>query len=158
MVLPCTFNHTSKWRPTTDIRVSWRLEGFHSKIFVFNYTNNTTQYTHHNYSDRIALVGDLQKNNASIQIAALKESDSNKYFCRVHMKISTGKEEFWQTLEGTNLTVSGGESVVVGASRPCALPPPPQLFSLQAWVRTEPPTQPFSAWRLLPAAKDSPGP
>ncbi|XP_054850762.1 paired immunoglobulin-like type 2 receptor alpha isoform X3 [Eublepharis macularius] len=106
IILPCDFTYHQDWEPSSDVQLHWRLGSFHSTNFLFNYSSRK-QYTHPNFHGRVSWVGnDRQTDTASIQIGALRASDSLLYFCRVSVMTGDKREE-WQTINGTNLTVTG---------------------------------------------------
>ncbi|XP_054850760.1 paired immunoglobulin-like type 2 receptor alpha isoform X2 [Eublepharis macularius] len=105
IILPCDFTYHQDWEPSSDVQLHWRLGSFHSTNFLFNYSSRK-QYTHPNFHGRVSWVGnDRQTDTASIQIGALRASDSLLYFCRVSVMTGDKREE-WQTINGTNLTVT----------------------------------------------------
>nr|XP_020646097.1 paired immunoglobulin-like type 2 receptor beta isoform X2 [Pogona vitticeps] len=107
ITLPCKFSYSWKVPPNPEIWVYWRLGSFHSQTYLFNHTSQKL-YTHKNFSRRVSLVGDPEKKHeASIQIGSLSELDSNIYFCRISVQTEK-KRKTWQSIKGTNLTVTAG--------------------------------------------------
>ncbi|XP_072349275.1 paired immunoglobulin-like type 2 receptor beta [Scyliorhinus torazame] len=102
--IPCSFTYPESFNPT-KIDICWRRHGFHGR-FIFNVSK---PYTHPDYRGRIEFLGfPYRDRTGTIRINHLKQSDQNRYFCRVE---STGDySEKWQSLVGTEL--------IVGARRP----------------------------------------
>ncbi|KAL8176942.1 UNVERIFIED_CONTAM: hypothetical protein K2H54_040316 [Gekko kuhli] len=106
VTLPCTFSHDSSWEPSSDAQVHWRLGAFHSKRYLFNCCLDHT-HTDPGFQGRVSLAtGEGGRYTASIRITALRESDSQLYFCRVSVKTQSEGEKAWQSINGTNLTVT----------------------------------------------------
>uniref|UniRef100_A0ACB8EXD6 Uncharacterized protein n=1 Tax=Sphaerodactylus townsendi TaxID=933632 RepID=A0ACB8EXD6_9SAUR len=99
VTLPCSFTHKQNGDAA---QVHWRLGGFHSKRFFFNCCTTSRLHTDPDFEGRVSLAKEEgRQHTASIRITDLRESDSGLYFCRV----SVGEAE-WQTINGTNLTVT----------------------------------------------------
>ncbi|XP_015270360.1 PREDICTED: paired immunoglobulin-like type 2 receptor alpha [Gekko japonicus] len=106
VTLPCRFSYDSRWEPSAAAQVRWRLGGFHSTRYLFSCCLDQ-RHTDPEFQGRVSLDREEgQRHTASIRITALRESDSRLYFCRVSVKPQFGKEKEWQTITGTNLTVT----------------------------------------------------
>lgn len=117
ITLPCSFAHHQNWGPSGVAQVHWRLGRFHSKRYLFICCQSPT-HTDPEFQGRVSLARqEGQPYTAAIRITALRESDSQLYFCRVSMETRHG-EQAWQTIHGTNLTVTGESSLSLFAAAP----------------------------------------
>ncbi|XP_077170304.1 uncharacterized protein LOC143825836 isoform X5 [Paroedura picta] len=106
VTLPCHFSFPQSWEPSHHAQVHWRLGHFHSQRYLFICCWNLT-HIDQDFQGRVSLAREEgQPYTASIRIVALRESDTQLYFCRVSVETKEGKKE-WQTIHGTNLTVTG---------------------------------------------------
>ncbi|XP_078476628.1 uncharacterized protein LOC144737678 isoform X2 [Lampetra planeri] len=76
-LLPCTFSLNSL---SNQVHVEWRLQEVNKGLLIFNSSNN---YIEGKFQDRLRLVGDPTKGEASINITNLNCSDTNAYFCHI---------------------------------------------------------------------------
>ncbi|XP_078389823.1 paired immunoglobulin-like type 2 receptor alpha isoform X1 [Cetorhinus maximus] len=99
--IPCSFTYPETYKPR-EINICWRRNQFHGE----NIFNVSGRYIHPQYRDRIDFLGNpYQKNTGIIRINHLKQSDQDRYFCRVE---TTGvNNEKWQNIPGTLLIVRG---------------------------------------------------
>ncbi|XP_075913270.1 junctional adhesion molecule-like [Petromyzon marinus] len=107
VLLPCTFSLRS---PSSQYRVEWRLREVNKGAVIFNSSNNN--YTDDKFKDRLRLLGDPGKGEASILIVNLKHADINTYFCRIKVwKMSEQriKEYIYYGHHGTRLLVKASE-------------------------------------------------
>ncbi|XP_077170300.1 uncharacterized protein LOC143825836 isoform X2 [Paroedura picta] len=105
VTLPCHFSFPQSWEPSHHAQVHWRLGHFHSQRYLFICCWNLT-HIDQDFQGRVSLAREEgQPYTASIRIVALRESDTQLYFCRVSVETKEGKKE-WQTIHGTNLTVT----------------------------------------------------
>uniref|UniRef100_A0AAJ7UJA0 Coxsackievirus and adenovirus receptor-like n=1 Tax=Petromyzon marinus TaxID=7757 RepID=A0AAJ7UJA0_PETMA len=105
VLLPCTFLLRS---PSSQVSVEWRLSEVNKGAVIFNSSNNN--YTDDNFRDRLRLLGDPGKGDASILIVNLKHTDINTYFCRIkewEMSEQRIKEYIYYGHHGTRLLVKG---------------------------------------------------
>ncbi|XP_030044085.1 uncharacterized protein LOC115458336 [Microcaecilia unicolor] len=103
VTLPCSFSYPRDFGPIRNVNVYWRINTFHGD-FIYSHTEESTRQ---DYRGRIFLDGDpLRENTASIRITDLRETDSERYFCRVKVIGSGGRTEQWQNFSGTALRVS----------------------------------------------------
>ncbi|XP_078476611.1 junctional adhesion molecule-like isoform X2 [Lampetra planeri] len=108
VVLPCTFSLHS---PSNEVSVEWRLREIKKGMVIFNSSNNN--YTADNFRDRLRLLGDPGKGDASIIIVNLTRADINTYFCRIReweMSEQRIKEYNYYGHHGTHLIVQGAVS------------------------------------------------
>ncbi|XP_078739863.1 uncharacterized protein LOC144953178 [Lampetra fluviatilis] len=101
--LPCRFTFPEIVKPRR-ISVAWRIGHFHGN-FTFNNTGNTT-FISKLFTNRLALVGDPDKREASLQITNVRRSDQEKYFCRIMLHITLENIVF-QIIQGTDLHIKG---------------------------------------------------
>lgn len=107
ITLPCTFSFHPEWERPRDIKIRWRLGSFHSDIYLFSCCRTDERATHSDFEGRVSLAREGKQYTASVHITKLRESDSRLYFCRVSVTIDDGEVKEWQTINGTNLTVTG---------------------------------------------------
>ncbi|XP_077170303.1 paired immunoglobulin-like type 2 receptor alpha isoform X4 [Paroedura picta] len=108
VTLPCHFSFPQSWEPSHHAQVHWRLGHFHSQRYLFICCWNLT-HIDQDFQGRVSLAREEgQPYTASIRIVALRESDTQLYFCRVSVETKEGKKE-WQTIHGTNLTVTAAQ-------------------------------------------------
>ena len=102
------FSFCYPWELARDprVRISWRRREFHGE-FIYN---TTPPFTHKDYEGRLSLKWTKGQRNGSLQISNLRKEDESKYFCRVQLITLTGQEQMWQSIEGTELNITTGES------------------------------------------------
>ncbi|XP_061435326.1 paired immunoglobulin-like type 2 receptor beta [Lethenteron reissneri] len=101
--LPCRFTFPENVN-LSRISVAWRIDNFHGN-FTFNNTGNPT-FISKLFTNRLALVGDPHKREASLEITNVRRSDQNKYFCRIMLHTLLEKIVF-QIIPGTDLIIKG---------------------------------------------------
>nr|XP_033781470.1 protein turtle homolog B-like isoform X2 [Geotrypetes seraphini] len=103
IILPCSFSYPQEIEPIWKVRVYWRINNFHGS-YIFKDTND---FVHPDYAERLSLHGlPTREKTASLRIEDLRESDSNRYFCRVVLTMNDEVTEEIQCIHGTELRVS----------------------------------------------------
>ncbi|XP_054445283.1 paired immunoglobulin-like type 2 receptor alpha [Pteronotus mesoamericanus] len=100
--IPFSFCYGWKFTKVPSVRISWRRGEFHGQ-FIYN---TTPPFTHKDYKGRLSLHWTKGQRNGSLQISNLRREDELKYFCRVHLSTQTENEKVWQSIEGTQLTIT----------------------------------------------------
>ncbi|XP_076996874.1 paired immunoglobulin-like type 2 receptor alpha isoform X2 [Tamandua tetradactyla] len=109
--IPFSFSHPWKLAPRPQVRVFWRRGNFHGEFFY----NPSTQFIHKDYRGRLDLNWSESQTQGSLRIRDLRGKDATKYFCRVSLitvQREVRKEEQWQSIEGTELTVTPRHTTV----------------------------------------------
>ncbi|XP_075913248.1 paired immunoglobulin-like type 2 receptor alpha isoform X2 [Petromyzon marinus] len=101
--LPCKFAFPESVMPSR-ISVTWRIGTFHGEP-IFNNTGDPT-FISELFTNRLTLVGDPDKHEASLQITNVRRSDQDTYFCRI-MLHTPSKHFVFQIIPGTDLLVQG---------------------------------------------------
>ncbi|KAM5331332.1 paired immunoglobulin-like type 2 receptor beta [Glossophaga mutica] len=101
--IPFSFCYPWELPRDPNVRISWRRKGFHGE-FIYR---TDPPFTHKDYEGRLSLLWTKGQRNGSLQISNLRKEDEFKYFCQVRLNALTGNpEEMWQSIEGTELTVT----------------------------------------------------
>ncbi|XP_030043742.1 uncharacterized protein LOC115458073 isoform X1 [Microcaecilia unicolor] len=130
IILPCSFSYPREIEPIWDVRVYWRINNLHGGYIY----KDMKDFIHPEYAGRLSLHGlPMVDKTASLRITGLRESDSNRYYCRVVMTMNDEGTEEMQNVNGTELRVSVSllnssyelfqpKSVSVGAGESVFLP------------------------------------
>nr|XP_060483445.1 paired immunoglobulin-like type 2 receptor beta [Panthera onca] len=149
-----SFSYFYCWELAKDPRLSIavRRTDFHGEVIY----NSTQRFVHKDFKNRISLDLREGQNSGTLCIRNLRKEDENRYFCRVQVETLRDNKQVWQSIPGTKLTITDGESSCPAATTPTlqgALIP-------QAWPRPGPgpnlPAYPFSQ-TPLPTPLPSPG-
>uniref|UniRef100_H2ZVH1 Ig-like domain-containing protein n=1 Tax=Latimeria chalumnae TaxID=7897 RepID=H2ZVH1_LATCH len=116
VILPCSFTFIKKGFKG-EIKVIWKKYRQNSRTDFFQCNSNTNANTEKldcknvkSNDSRYRLVGDLHKNNISLQIDSVRFKDVTIYFCRVEIpQIQRGA---YETQSGTNLRVIAPPSIL----------------------------------------------
>ncbi|XP_036910839.1 paired immunoglobulin-like type 2 receptor alpha isoform X2 [Sturnira hondurensis] len=101
--IPFSFCYPWELARNPRVRIFWRRKEFHGE-FIYN---TTPPFTHKDYKDRLSLLWTKGQRNGSLQISNLRKEDESEYFCQVRLYTqTTGREEGWQSIEGTKLTIT----------------------------------------------------
>ncbi|XP_036910851.1 paired immunoglobulin-like type 2 receptor alpha [Sturnira hondurensis] len=101
--IPFSFCYPWELARNPRVRIFWRRKEFHGE-FIYN---TTPPFTHKDYKGRLSLLWTKGQRNGSLQISNLRKEDESEYFCRVCLYTqTTGREEKWQSIEGTKLTIT----------------------------------------------------
>ncbi|KAM9725778.1 paired immunoglobulin-like type 2 receptor alpha isoform 2-T2 [Dama dama] len=102
--IPFSFSYPGKLAKDPNVRISWRWKHFHGE-FIYNMTPS---FIHENFKNRLFLNWTEPEKTGSLQISDLRREDQSVYFCRVELVTLTYGKQQWQSIEGTNLTVTPG--------------------------------------------------
>ncbi|XP_057605481.1 paired immunoglobulin-like type 2 receptor alpha [Hippopotamus amphibius kiboko] len=100
--IPFSFYHPWKLAKNPNVRISWRWKQFHGE-FIYK---TAPRFIHKDFKDRLFLNWTEGRKNGYLQISNLRREDESTYFCLVRLNTATGKEETWQSIEGTKLTIT----------------------------------------------------
>ena len=102
------FSFYFPWELAKDPKMSiaWRWKVFHGDFLK----NSTLPFIHEHFKDRLILNWAQGQTSGILRILNLKEADQATYFCRVYLQTTEGMK-FWQSITGTQLTVTNGESL-----------------------------------------------
>ncbi|EQB77922.1 hypothetical protein CB1_000537006 [Camelus ferus] len=104
--IPFSFYYPWDLDKVPNVRISWRWKHFHGQ-FIYN---TTPHFTHKNFKNRLFLNWTEGCKNGSLQIRNLRMRDQAVYFCRVKLNTRQYGEKVWQSIEGTQLIITRGES------------------------------------------------
>uniref|UniRef100_A0A8I3WIE7 Ig-like domain-containing protein n=1 Tax=Callithrix jacchus TaxID=9483 RepID=A0A8I3WIE7_CALJA len=102
--IPFSFYHPWVLARPPNMRISWRRDQFHGKVFY----RTRPHRIHKDYSDRLFLSWREGQESGFLRISNLRKEDQSVYFCRVQLDIETSGTKIWQSIEGTNLTITQG--------------------------------------------------
>uniref|UniRef100_F7B816 Ig-like domain-containing protein n=1 Tax=Callithrix jacchus TaxID=9483 RepID=F7B816_CALJA len=100
--IPFSFYHPWVLARPPNMRISWRRDQFHGKVFY----RTRPHRIHKDYSDRLFLSWREGQESGFLRISNLRKEDQSVYFCRVQLDIETSGTKIWQSIEGTNLTIT----------------------------------------------------
>ncbi|XP_002744089.5 paired immunoglobulin-like type 2 receptor alpha [Callithrix jacchus] len=106
--IPFSFYHPWVLARPPNMRISWRRDQFHGKVFY----RTRPHRIHKDYSDRLFLSWREGQESGFLRISNLRKEDQSVYFCRVQLDIETDEDintsgtKIWQSIEGTNLTIT----------------------------------------------------
>ncbi|XP_061008302.1 paired immunoglobulin-like type 2 receptor beta isoform X2 [Dama dama] len=102
--IPFSFSYRGKLAKDPNVRISWRWKHFHGE-FIYKMT---PPFIHENFKNRIFLNWKKGQKTGSLWISDLQREDQSVYFCHVALDTLTYGKQRWQSIEGTNLTVTPG--------------------------------------------------
>ncbi|XP_069845417.1 paired immunoglobulin-like type 2 receptor alpha isoform X2 [Dipodomys merriami] len=105
--IPFSFFHSWELPKDPKVKLFWRWIWFHGE-FIYNMT---PPFIHKHFKDRLVLNFTKNGNSGSLSILNLRKEDETMYFCRVHLKTKKMGEQRWQSIEGTQLTITEGKSL-----------------------------------------------
>ncbi|XP_070340424.1 paired immunoglobulin-like type 2 receptor beta [Equus asinus] len=100
--IPFSFNYPRVLTKGHNLSISWRRKHFHGE-FIYNMTPH---FIHKDYKNRLLLNWTEGSKNGSLQISNLRWEDESVCFCRVQLNTLIGYKEMWQSILGTNLTIT----------------------------------------------------
>ncbi|KAB0384841.1 hypothetical protein FD755_006758 [Muntiacus reevesi] len=106
-----SFFHPWELAKDPNVRISWRWKHFHGEYIY----KTTPPFIHENFKNRLFLNWRESEKTGSLRISHLRREDQSVYFCRVQLDTLTDGKQMWQSIEGTNLTVT--------PATPCLSPP-----------------------------------
>ncbi|XP_008588608.1 PREDICTED: paired immunoglobulin-like type 2 receptor beta [Galeopterus variegatus] len=106
-----SFYYPKELAKDPTVSISWRRGHFHGE-FIYN---KTPAFTHADYKNRLFLNWTEKQTSGSLSIWNLQRKDESVYFCRVTLNTQSGRREMWQSILGTTLTITSGESTCPGS-------------------------------------------
>ena len=103
--IPFSFYFSWKLAKDPKMSIAWRWKHYHGESIY----NSTLHFTHEHFKDRLILNWTQGQTSGVLRILNLKETDQATYFCRVFLETTEGMKS-WQSLPGTQVTVTHGES------------------------------------------------
>lgn len=104
--IPFSFCYSWELASDPNVRISWRWKHFHGE-FIYN---TTPPFTHENFKNRLFLNWTKGQTSGSLRISNLRREDESNYFFRVRLTTRKDGEKVWQSINGTHLTITKGES------------------------------------------------
>lgn len=104
--IPFSFYYPWDSGRVSNVKISWRWKHFHGD-FIYNIT---PPFIHNNFKNRLLLNWEEGMKKGSLQISNLRREDEGSYFCRVEMITEKYGEQKWQSIQGTELTITHSES------------------------------------------------
>ncbi|XP_013210720.1 paired immunoglobulin-like type 2 receptor alpha [Microtus ochrogaster] len=101
------FSFYYPWKSPKDLQITilWRWKNFHGKLIY----NSSSGFILKHFKNRLILNWTQPQTSGVLRILDLKEKDQAVYFCRVRLKARKVKEEFFQSIPGTNLSITPSE-------------------------------------------------
>ncbi|KAH0501821.1 Paired immunoglobulin-like type 2 receptor beta-2 [Microtus ochrogaster] len=100
--IPFSFYYPWKSPKDLQMRILWRWKHFHG-AFIYK---SSSGFIHKHFKNRLILNWTQPQTSGVLRILDLKKKDQAVYFCRVHLKARKVKEEFFQSIPGTNLSIT----------------------------------------------------
>nr|XP_012614876.1 paired immunoglobulin-like type 2 receptor alpha isoform X2 [Microcebus murinus] len=100
--IPFSFYHPWVLAKDPNMSISWKRGHFHGEFFY----NTTPPFTHEDYKNRLFLNWTKNQKSGFLRIWNLREGDQSAYFCRVHLTTRDRDRKMFQSIQGTNLTVT----------------------------------------------------
>ncbi|KAL2766040.1 paired immunoglobulin-like type 2 receptor alpha isoform 3 precursor [Daubentonia madagascariensis] len=102
--IPFSFYYPWDLADVPRVSISWRRRHFHGE-FIYN---TTRPFTHKDYKNRLFLNWTEGQKSGFLRISNLGKKDQSVYFCRVQLNTREVGRQMWQSLWGTNLTITLG--------------------------------------------------
>ncbi|XP_005367355.1 paired immunoglobulin-like type 2 receptor alpha [Microtus ochrogaster] len=106
--IPFSFYYPWKSPKDLQMRILWRWKHFHG-AFIYK---SSSGFIHKHFKNRLILNWTQPQTSGVLRILDLKKKDQAVYFCRVHLKARKVKEEFFQSIPGTNLSITPSECIL----------------------------------------------
>ncbi|KAL2766039.1 paired immunoglobulin-like type 2 receptor alpha isoform 2 precursor [Daubentonia madagascariensis] len=103
--IPFSFYYPWDLADVPRVSISWRRRHFHGE-FIYN---TTRPFTHKDYKNRLFLNWTEGQKSGFLRISNLGKKDQSVYFCRVQLNTREVGRQMWQSLWGTNLTITLGQ-------------------------------------------------
>uniref|UniRef100_A0A8C8UPK9 Immunoglobulin domain-containing protein n=1 Tax=Peromyscus maniculatus bairdii TaxID=230844 RepID=A0A8C8UPK9_PERMB len=116
--IPFSFYFPWELAEDPQMRILWRWKNYHGE-FIYN---STPPFIHKHFKKRLILNWTPPETSGVLKILNLKKKDQTVYFCRVLLNTREGIK-FWQSINGTNLTITPGEHIPGQALDPDFLVP-----------------------------------
>lgn len=104
--IPFSFCYPWELAENPNVNIIWRWKHFHGE-FIYNMN---THFIHKDFENRLSLSWTRSSRNGSLQISKLRREDECWYFCRVQLTTQRHGRQMWQSINGTKLTITRGES------------------------------------------------
>lgn len=88
------------------MRILWRRKHYHGDIIY----DMTSHFIHEDYRGRLSLDWTEGSRTGSLRISNLRMEDECTYFCRVQVSTLRCGMQVWQSINGTQLIITRGES------------------------------------------------
>ncbi|OBS77694.1 hypothetical protein A6R68_19917, partial [Neotoma lepida] len=111
--IPFSFYFPWELAEDPQMRILWRWKNFHGK-FIYN---SSSGFIHEHFKNRLILSWTQPQRSGVLRILDLKEKDQTVYFCQVHLNTTEGRK-VWQSIDGTQLTITPGEHIPDPTPRP----------------------------------------
>lgn len=98
--IPFSFCYSWELSSNFNVSISWRWKQFHGE-FIY-----APHFIHKDFKNRLSLNWTKGWSNGSLQISNLRREDESFYFCRVHLTTRNHGKKEWQSIPGTNLTIT----------------------------------------------------
>uniref|UniRef100_A0A8C2N1A6 Paired immunoglobulin-like type 2 receptor beta n=1 Tax=Cricetulus griseus TaxID=10029 RepID=A0A8C2N1A6_CRIGR len=109
--IPFSFYFPWELAKDPQMRILWKWKHFHGDFIYIS----SLGFIHEHFKDRLILNWTQPQTSGVLRILDLKEKDQTVYFCRVHL-ITRGGTESWQSIDGTNLTITHGDTTIQSPS------------------------------------------
>nr|XP_045000018.1 paired immunoglobulin-like type 2 receptor alpha [Jaculus jaculus] len=111
--IPFSFYHP--WELASDPRMTimWRWKNFHGP-FIYN---SALSFIHEQFKNRLVLNWTQGQTSGSLRILNLRKEDESTYFCRVRLNTRSARQEVWQSIDGTRLTITHDEKTTVQSTQ-----------------------------------------
>ncbi|KAB0352239.1 hypothetical protein FD754_017096 [Muntiacus muntjak] len=100
--IPFSFSYSWALAKDPNVRISWRWKHFHGEYIY----KTTPLFIHENFKNRLFLNWREPEKTGSLWISHLQREDQSVYFCQVALDTLTHGKQQWQSIKGTNLTVT----------------------------------------------------
>uniref|UniRef100_A0A2K6G9Z4 Immunoglobulin domain-containing protein n=1 Tax=Propithecus coquereli TaxID=379532 RepID=A0A2K6G9Z4_PROCO len=102
--IPFSFYYPWVLAKVPRVNISWRRGHFHGK-FIYN---RSPPYIREDYKNRLSLNWTEDQRSGFLRISNLEKGDQSVYFCRVYLTTRDVGRQVWQSIQGTNLTITLG--------------------------------------------------
>ncbi|XP_012494398.1 PREDICTED: paired immunoglobulin-like type 2 receptor alpha isoform X2 [Propithecus coquereli] len=100
--IPFSFYYPWVLAKVPRVNISWRRGHFHGK-FIYN---RSPPYIREDYKNRLSLNWTEDQRSGFLRISNLEKGDQSVYFCRVYLTTRDVGRQVWQSIQGTNLTIT----------------------------------------------------
>uniref|UniRef100_A0A8C9I1F3 Paired immunoglobin like type 2 receptor beta n=1 Tax=Piliocolobus tephrosceles TaxID=591936 RepID=A0A8C9I1F3_9PRIM len=104
--IPFSFYHPWELATAPNMQISWRRGHFHGQFFY----RTRPAFIHKDYSNRLFLNWTEGQDHGLLRISNLRKEDQSVYFCRVQLDTRRSGRQQWQSINGTKLTITQGNS------------------------------------------------
>lgn len=110
VLIPFSFCHPWELAPDPRVNLYWRRTHFHGELIY----NTTRHFIHEDYKGRLFPNWTEVSRSGSLRISNLRRRDQGRYYCRVQLLTLRHGMKEWQSLHGTQLIITRGESSCPG--------------------------------------------